>query len=361
MNASRRPTRATVEGRAYLDLQNLARRQQRPTDELHQLYALEGFLVRLAQSPHADKLVLKGGVLLAAYDARRPTRDVDIQARAISGDRDDVLQLVRDIAAETIDDGLAFDTSTATAETIRDDDQYSGIRVTLTATLATARLSLHIDVNLGDPIWPGPRTVHLPKLLGGTIALTGYPLSMVYAEKIITALQRGTVNTRWRDFADLHILTGRHATDGTELQRAWPRSPPTGRSTCHHSPTRSTATRPRAKPAGQPGGANSVSTIEYRPRSPTSSPTSSRSPILHSRQQSETTNGIRTGDGGPDAPPSRTGRSPLLGARRQRRITAADDPPRTGPQLPRRVRRPAQTHSLPSAAPQLPLALHARE
>ena len=84
MTAGRRPTRATVEGRAYLDLQNLARRQQRPTDELHQLYALEGFLTRLSQSPHAGRLVLKGGVLLAAYDARRPTRDVDVQARELS-------------------------------------------------------------------------------------------------------------------------------------------------------------------------------------------------------------------------------------------------------------------------------------
>jgi hypothetical protein len=35
VTASRRPTRATVEGRAYLDLQNLARSQQRPTDDLH--------------------------------------------------------------------------------------------------------------------------------------------------------------------------------------------------------------------------------------------------------------------------------------------------------------------------------------
>jgi hypothetical protein len=48
-----------------------------------------------------------------------PHRDVDIQARAISADRKDV-QMVRDIAAETVDDGFAFDTSTATAETIRD-------------------------------------------------------------------------------------------------------------------------------------------------------------------------------------------------------------------------------------------------
>ena len=220
MSARWRPTRATVEGRAYLDLQNLARRQQRPTDELQQLYALEGFLTRLSRSPHADRLVLKGGVLLAAYDARRPTRDVDVQARSIAGNRNDVLQLIGDIAAGAVDDGLVFDTDAATADVIRDDDEYSGVRVTLTATLASAKLSVHIDVNIGDPIWPAPRTVHLPRLLGGTIALVGYPLPMVYAEKIITALQRGTANTRWRDFADIYILTRRHTSDGTELQRA---------------------------------------------------------------------------------------------------------------------------------------------
>ena len=78
-----RPTRATVAGRAYLDLQNLARRQGRPTDELHQMYALEGFLARLAISSYAGQPILKGGVLLAAYEARRPTRDVDLQARRL--------------------------------------------------------------------------------------------------------------------------------------------------------------------------------------------------------------------------------------------------------------------------------------
>jgi Nucleotidyl transferase AbiEii toxin, Type IV TA system len=216
-----RPTKATTEGRAYLDLQNLARRSHRPTDEVHQLYALEGFLARLAGSPHSDRFVLKGGVLLAAYDARRPTRDVDMQARAIAGDLDDVLQLVRGIAAVPLDDGLTFDIRAATAEIIRDDDEYSGVRITLTATLATAKLSLHVDVSVGDPIWPAPRTVELPRLLGGpAIRVAGYPLPMVYAEKIVTALQRGTVNTRWRDFADLYVLTGRHSVAGSEVQGA---------------------------------------------------------------------------------------------------------------------------------------------
>lgn len=45
-------------------------------------------------------------MLLAAYDAHRPTRDVDMQARAIAGEPEDVLQIVGDIATLPINDGL---------------------------------------------------------------------------------------------------------------------------------------------------------------------------------------------------------------------------------------------------------------
>ncbi|SCG39747.1 nucleotidyl transferase AbiEii/AbiGii toxin family protein [Micromonospora inositola] len=215
-----RPTRATVAGRAYLDLQNLARRTGRPTDELHQVYALEGFLARLAQSAYAGKLVLKGGVLLAAYAARRPTRDVDLQGRWISNGTDQVLGIVRGIAAQHLDDGLVFDAASASAEMIRDDDVYSGVRVSLTGSLSAARLTFHVDVNVGDPIWPDPQPIKLPRLLDGEIVVTGYPLPMVYAEKLVTALQRGVANTRWRDFADVYLLSERHDVDGDELAAA---------------------------------------------------------------------------------------------------------------------------------------------
>ena len=92
--------------------------KHRPTDELHQLFALEGFLARLAASPHAERLVLEGGMLLAAHGERRPTRDVDMQARAVAGERDQVLNLVREIAATPVEDGIVFDTDTASAEII---------------------------------------------------------------------------------------------------------------------------------------------------------------------------------------------------------------------------------------------------
>lgn len=74
------PTRSDPAGRTYLDLQNKARREKRPTQELLGLYVLEGLLTRLAASDARDSLVLKGGALLAAFGARRPTRDVDFLA-----------------------------------------------------------------------------------------------------------------------------------------------------------------------------------------------------------------------------------------------------------------------------------------
>ena len=212
-----RPTRATVAGRAYLDLQNLARRTKRPTDELHQLYALEGFLARLVESTYADRLVLKGGVLLAALDVRRPTRDVDFQGRHVSNDLDQMLAMVKVIASTPLDDGLVLHADAATAEVIRDQEEYSGVRVTLTGQLAAAHLTFHVDINVGDPIWPAPQTVTLPRLLDGSLRVVGYPLAMVHAEKLVTAVQRGAANTRWRDFVDIYALSRRHDIDGDEL------------------------------------------------------------------------------------------------------------------------------------------------
>ena len=215
-----RPTRGSRAGRVYLDLQNQARATGRPTEELLVLYALEGLLDRLSVSAHAEDLVLKGGVLLAAYDARRPTRDIDLSTADLPNDPATVLALIRSVAAVTRDDGLVFDVTSARAETIRDEDLYSGVRVSLTAGLDRAELAVHVDVNVGDPVWPPPGPVDLPRLLGGHLTVRGYPLEMVYAEKILTALERGTVNTRWRDFADLYLLTRRHPADGSRLTRA---------------------------------------------------------------------------------------------------------------------------------------------
>jgi hypothetical protein len=92
--------------------------------------------------------------------------------------------------------------------------------VKLPCTLASARVGFGVDVNVGDPIWPGPESLVVPRLLGGTITVAGYPLPMVYAEKLVTMLQRGTANTRWRDFADVYLLSGEHPVAAADVIRA---------------------------------------------------------------------------------------------------------------------------------------------
>ena len=211
---SDRPTRETVAGRAYLDLRKLAQEQGRPTAELIQLYALEGFLRRLSGSPLAEHLVLKGGVLLAAHSARRTTRDIDVAAHDLDNSLEAIEQAVVGILRIPIEDGLSFSVEDSTCETIREGAPYAGVRVIIPCRLATARARCQVDLNVGDPILPPPERVQLPRLLGGTpIPVNAYPLSMVLAEKLVTAVQRGSSNTRWRDFADIYVLARRDRFD----------------------------------------------------------------------------------------------------------------------------------------------------
>jgi hypothetical protein len=71
---------------------------------------------------------------------------------------------VREIAGISMKDGIEFDPEQATAEVIREEHDYSGVRVTLGGTLSRAMIRLHVAVNVGDPIWPEPQHVSFPTL-----------------------------------------------------------------------------------------------------------------------------------------------------------------------------------------------------
>jgi len=217
---TQRPTKETTAGQRYLALRRKALRTGRPTDELIQLYALEGFLDRLTKSQYTENFVLKGGVLLAALDARRPTRDIDFAARRLANDATLILEVTRQIAAISLDDGLSFNAEEAAGESICEDDNYSGVRITLSGVLSRAAFQLHVDINVGDPIWPDAEVIRLPRLLEGELLVRGYSLNMVLSEKIVTAVARGSANTRWRDFVDIHELVRRHDIDGRTLRES---------------------------------------------------------------------------------------------------------------------------------------------
>lgn len=210
------------------------------------LYALEGFLARLSLSTRRDDLILKGGVLLAAFGARRPTRDVDLQVTHIPSDVDSVRAIVTDVLEKPHDDGLEFQTANVSASVIREEGDYSGVRVAVDARLARARMRLKIDVNVGDPIWPEPDEIEIPRLIDddSSISLRGYPLHMVHAE---------------RDFADVYLLSRAHDIDGRLLQQAVTSWRSTETYNSHGCPTCYAATVSSSSRAGFGGGPRTTS------------------------------------------------------------------------------------------------------
>lgn len=201
-------------------LQSLAReRHGRDTQALQVLYAIEGFLRRLSLSGYREQLVLKGAMLLAVLDARRMTKDADLSARGIPNDEPSVAAVVAEIAATLMpeSDGIAFDPASITTARIREGATYSGVRAKLPARIGAARVLVTLDFSFGDP--GGVEEILYPEILGGAgIALRAYPIERTLAEKIATMMERGELNTRDRDFADVWVLSRLHTIHAVALR-----------------------------------------------------------------------------------------------------------------------------------------------
>lgn len=215
-------SRDTTAGRVFNDLRNLAHRTGRATDELMLTYALERFLFRLSATPRlSGQFVLKGGLLLAQFGARRPTRDIDLLGRSFPDDEAAVLDQIATIASLAVDDGIVFDADTVKSRAIRETEDYAGLRVTMAAHVGRARVKLQFDISFGDPITPAPQMIDYPQqLTGSTFRLLGYPLETVMAEKLATAITLRDTNTRDRDYADLYRLIILHTVTSDGVRTA---------------------------------------------------------------------------------------------------------------------------------------------
>jgi hypothetical protein len=90
--------------------------------------------------------------------------------------------------------------------------------VTLPAHCGTARLTLQIDMGLGDSVWPPPQPSTYPTLLGfPRPTVLAYPREAVIAEKLEAIIVLGDRNSRIKDFFDLHHLAGRFEFDRATL------------------------------------------------------------------------------------------------------------------------------------------------
>lgn len=178
-------------------------------DHLLMRYGLERLLYRIAASGHAEAFVLKGAMLFALWHdvPSRPTRDVDLlgfgdlthhRLRVIFADA---------CTASVEDDGLFFDPDSIKTEDIRDDQEYNGIRVRLLGFLGRARLPVQIDVGFGDALIPEPEWIDYPAILAYPAPrLQAYHPATVLGEKLNATVVLGALNSRMKDFYDMHII-----------------------------------------------------------------------------------------------------------------------------------------------------------
>ena len=186
-------------------------------------YGLERFLYRLARSEHADRFVLKGAMLLRVWlgETARPTRDADLLGY---GDLStaEIERIFRQACIVAVEpDGVSYLPKSVKVAPIRVEDVYGGQRVRLRGLLGKARLTVQVDVGIGDAVTPEPEWLDYPSLLDlPRPRLRAYRPETSIAEKLHAMATLGMTNTRMRDFFDIHELARQREFDGAVLAAA---------------------------------------------------------------------------------------------------------------------------------------------
>lgn len=157
---------------------------------------MERFLFRLSQSKHVDRFVLKGALLLRAWQLPefRATMDIDLLG-ITSNDEINIINQIRDIIMVDVEsDGLVFEPDSIRVERIVEDADYEGLRVRFLGMIDSAKINMQIDIGFGDVIHPSPERMDLPIMLDYPAAkLLCYSRESAIAEKFEAMVTLGII------------------------------------------------------------------------------------------------------------------------------------------------------------------------
>lgn len=111
-------------------------------------FALERLLFRLSKSEHAGDFVLKGAMLFQVWSgaSHRPTRDIDFLGYGDSSANRFTKIFLNLAELDVADDGIKFDADSIQVQTMKEEEEYQGIRVKLNAFLESARIPVQVDI-----------------------------------------------------------------------------------------------------------------------------------------------------------------------------------------------------------------------
>ena len=170
-------------------------------------FFFDEFLKIISVSVHRENFMLKGGMLLtfSLGVQNRSTQDIDFLVKGFPIETVKLKKILEEILGDTNKKDIWFEIN-GTAEEIRAEDEYGGIRFHLIGHLANIRIPFSIDIATGDPIYPLPRLERYSTILGDNIELNMYPLETVLSEKLQTILTRAENNSRSKDFYDIYAI-----------------------------------------------------------------------------------------------------------------------------------------------------------
>ena len=189
-------------------IKNIAKEKHISAQLVMQNFMLERLLERISVSKYQQNFILKGGFLIAAMVGldTRATMDMDATIKGLPVNEQTVREMFEEICKIELADDVTF--SFRSIGEIREGDEYTGYRVSLSAIYPPMTVPLKLDITTGDKITPKEIEYQFKLLVEDrSISVLAYNLETIMAEKLETVISRGDQNTRPRDYYDIYILT----------------------------------------------------------------------------------------------------------------------------------------------------------
>lgn len=188
-------------------LRNISNEKNINFNAVLKFYMYDRFIERLSKSKYRDNIVLKGGFYLSSLFGieNRSTIDIDAAIRKAEFTEDNLLKMITEIINVDVDDNVVFKINETSS--IRDEDEYGGLRVTIDFQLENVKDKFHIDMATGDPIYPRPDSYNYKSLIEKkTYQVWTYTTETVLAEKLETILNKLDTSSRMKDYYDIYLI-----------------------------------------------------------------------------------------------------------------------------------------------------------
>lgn len=188
-------------------LKNVSREKNVDFNSVMRFYMYDRFVERLSKSKYKDNFILKGGFYLSKLFGldNRSTMDIDTAIRKAEFTEENIIKMINEIINIDVGDNVKF--KIEKTETIRDEDEYGGLRITINFMLENIKDKFHIDLATGDPIYPRPDNYRYESLIGNEIyKVWSYNLETVLAEKIEIILSKLETSSRMKDYYDIYLI-----------------------------------------------------------------------------------------------------------------------------------------------------------